>query len=88
MGVVYGGWGDYFSWCLDIVAFFINRLQSAGVSFALQRTVDFRDIWVRFMHTCYMREHAALFFCFCTKMGVRTKMAARGDSAGTMPETQ
>lgn len=42
------------------------------------------------MHMCYMRECAALFFCFCTKMGIRTKMAARVDysSAGIIPETQ
>lgn len=61
------------------------------MSFALQRLwISGMDVWVRFMHTCYMRERAALFFCFCTEMGDRTRKAARVDysSAGTMPETR
>jgi len=67
-----------------------KKKKKESMSFAWQRTVIFREIWVRFMYDVRHREHSAVFFQSPCKMCSTARMTAKPDysSTGTVPASQ
>lgn len=78
----------YLLWYVSLINSW--REKKKKTSFAWQRTVIFREIWVRLMYDVRHREHNAVFFQSPSKMCSTARMTAKPDysSTGTVPASQ